>query len=258
MSDSTDVRVELADHVLTLVIDRPAKKNALTLAMYEAMTAALVRAREDASIRVILLRGANGVFTAGNDLLDFMQKPPTSADSPVGRFLEALASHPKPLVAAVEGIAIGVGTTMLLHCDLVYAAASTRFQLPFVPLGLGPEAASSLLLPQLCGHQRAAELLLFGEPFDGARALDLGLVNRVVEPEDLHEFARERAVTLATLPPASIRLTKRLLRAPVRASLEAVMHDESTAFFERLRSPEAAEAMSAFFAKRKPDFSRFE
>jgi enoyl-CoA hydratase/carnithine racemase len=258
MSESPDIRVDVSDRVLTLAIHRPAKKNALTLAMYEAMTAALLRAQEDSEIRVVSLRGAEGCFTAGNDLLDFMQKPPASADSPVGRFLEVLVGHPKPIVAAVEGIAIGVGTTMLLHCDLVYAAPSTRFQLPFVPLGLGPEAASSLLLPQLCGHQRAAELLLLGEPFDGVRAFELGLINRVVEADGLHAWARERAVTLAGLPPASIRLTKRLLRAPIRATLEAVMTDESAAFFERLRSPEAAEAMSAFFAKRKPDFSRFD
>lgn len=258
MSESPEVRIESSDRVLTIALARPAKKNALTLAMYDAMTAALVRARDDAEIRVVLVRGSEGCFTAGNDLLDFMQKPPTSADSPVGRFLEVLVQYPKPIVAAVEGIAIGVGTTMLLHCDLVYATATTRFQLPFVPLGLGPEAGSSLLLAQLCGHQRAAELLLLGEPFDGERAAALGLVNRLVEPESLHAFARERATTLATLPPASIRLTKRLLRAPVRAALEAAMDDEATAFFERLRSPEAAEAMSAFFAKRKPDFSRFE
>jgi enoyl-CoA hydratase/carnithine racemase len=258
MSESSDVRVDVSDRVLTLQIDRPAKKNALTLAMYDAMTKALDRALEDPQIRVVLLRGSEGCFTAGNDLLDFMQRPPSSADSPVGRFLEALVGHPKPIVAAVEGIAIGVGTTMLLHCDLVYATPTTRFQLPFVPLGLGPEAGSSLLLPQLCGHQRAAELLLLGEPFDGAKAFELGLVNRLVEPDGLHAWARDRAVTLATLPPASIRLTKRLLRAPMRATLEAVMNDESTAFFERLRAPEATEAMSAFFAKRKADFSRFD
>ncbi len=258
MSELPDLRTDTSDRVLTITFARPAKKNALTLAMYDAMTAALVRARDDAQIRVVLIRGSEGCFTAGNDLLDFMQNPPTSADSPVGRFLELWVSFPKPIVAAVEGVAIGVGTTMLLHCDLVYAAPNTRFQLPFVPLGLTPEAGSSLLLTQLCGHQRAAELLLLGEPFDGARALELGMINRVVDPEALHAWARERALKLATLPPASIRLTKHLMRAPTRAALEAAMLEESTRFFERLRSPEAAEAMSAFFARRTPDFSRFE
>jgi enoyl-CoA hydratase/carnithine racemase len=258
MTDCPEIQVEVADAVLTLTFSRATKKNALTLAMYDAMTAALVRARDDAKIRVVLVRGDGGVFTSGNDLSDFMRNPPGSADSPVGRFLEALVTFAKPLVAAVDGVAIGVGTTMLLHCDLVYATEDARLQLPFVPLGLGPEAGSSLLLPKLCGHQRAAELLLFGEPFDGKRAVDLGIVNRTVAAGELHDFARARAVALAQLPPASIRLTKRLLRAPLRAELESAMTDESTAFFERLRSPEAMEAMSAFFAKRKPDFSRFE
>lgn len=258
MTDCPEIQIDVADRVLTLSFARSAKKNALTLAMYDAMTAALVRARDDAQIRVVLVRGNGGVFTSGNDLADFMRNPPTSADSPVGRFLETFVTFAKPIVAAVDGVAIGVGTTMLLHCDLVYATDDARLQLPFVPLGLGPEAGSSLLLPLLCGHQRAAELLLFGEPFDGKRAVELGLVSRTMAQGELHEFARARAVALAALPPASIRLTKRLLRAPLAAGLEAAMNDESTAFFERLRSPEAMEAMSAFFAKRKPDFSRFE
>jgi enoyl-CoA hydratase/carnithine racemase len=253
-----EVRVDVTDRVLTIALARPAKKNALTLAMYEVITAALARAKDDPQIRVVLVRGSEGCFTAGNDLADFMQRPPTSADSPVGRFLDLLVTHPKPIVAAVDGIAIGVGTTMLLHCDLVYATKDTRFQLPFVPLGLSPEAGSSMLLPLLCGHARAAELLLLGEPFDGARAYELGLVNRVVERDLLQAYAQERAAAIAALPPASVRLTKRLMRAPMRAQLEAAMQEEGNAFFERLRSPEAAEAMSAFFAKRKPDFSRFE
>jgi len=255
---SDEVQVDVTDRVLTIALVRPKKKNALTLAMYEVITAALARAKDDAQIRVVVVRGVEGCFTAGNDLADFMQRPPTSSDSPVGRFLDLLVTHPKPIVAAVDGIAIGVGTTMLLHCDLVYATKETRFGLPFVPLGLGPEAGSSMLLPLLCGHARAAELLLLGEPFDGVRAYELGLVNRLVEREGLHAFAHERALAIAALPPASVRLTKRLMRAPVRAQLEAAMQDEGAAFFERLRSPEAAEAMSAFFAKRKPDFSRFE
>jgi enoyl-CoA hydratase/carnithine racemase len=258
MTEIDEVRVDVTDRVMTIALARPAKKNALTLAMYDVITAALVRARDDAQIRVVLVRGSEGCFTAGNDLADFMQRPPTSADSPVGRFLDVLVTHPKPIIAAVDGIALGVGTTMLLHCDLVFATRETRFGLPFVPLGLSPEAGSSMLLPLLCGHARAAELLLLGEPFDGSRALELGIVNRLVERDALHAFTTEKARAIAALPPASVRLTKRLMRAPIRAQLEAAMQDEGAAFFERLRSPEAAEAMSAFFAKRKPDFSRFE
>jgi len=252
------VVTSLEDRVLTIRFDRAAKKNALTVAMYEALVAALERARDDAGIRVVLLRGTDGVFTAGNDLQDFMQRPPTSADSPVGRFLELLVGFAKPLVAAVEGPAIGVGTTMLLHCDLVYAAEGTRFQLPFVPLGLCPEAGSSALLPALAGRALAAELLLLGEPFTPELAHRIGLVNRVVAPAELHELARARAKALAELPPASVRLTKRLMRESDGPGVEAALARESASFFERLRSPEAAEAMQAFFLKRKPDFSRFE
>lgn len=257
-SETSDVAVTLDERVLTIRLDRVKKKNALTLAMYDAMNAALQRAVDDPQIRVVVLRGADGCFTAGNDLADFMQRPPTSADSPVGRFLGLLGSFPKPLVAAVSGVAIGVGTTLLLHCDLVYAASDARLQLPFVPLGLSPEAGSSVLLPQLVGHARASELLLFGEPFDAATALALGLVNRVLEPAQLYDYVQSRAHALAALPPASIRLTKRLLREGGRETLTACMAAEAEAFFERLRSPEAAEAMSAFFGKRKPDFSRFD
>ncbi|MBX7084600.1 MAG: enoyl-CoA hydratase [Nannocystaceae bacterium] len=258
MSESSEIAVALDQHVLTITIDRAAKKNALTLAMYDAMTAALQRARDDAAVRVIVLRGSGGHFTAGNDLMDFMQQPPSSNDSPVGRFLDLLVTHPKPILAAVEGVAIGIGTTLLLHCDLVWAATGARLQLPFVPLGLSPEAGSSLLLAQRCGHVRAAELLLLGEPFGPERARELGLVNEVVEATALHDRVRERAAAIAALPPASVRATKALMRAPVLAALQTVMHSEAEVFFARLRSPEAAEAMSAFFGKRRPDFSRFE
>jgi enoyl-CoA hydratase/carnithine racemase len=252
------VTATLEDRVLVVAFDRVAKKNALTVAMYEELVAALGRARDDATIRVVLVRGNGGVFTAGNDLQDFMQRPPTSADSPVGRFLELLVGFGKPLVAAVEGPAIGVGTTMLLHCDLVYAAEGTRFQLPFVPLGLCPEAAASALLPMIAGRALASELLLLGEPFGPDVALRIGLVNQVLAPAELHDFAMARARKLAELPPASVRLTKELIRAADRERTEAALAREGAAFFERLRSPEAAEAMQAFFLKKKPDFSRFE
>jgi enoyl-CoA hydratase/carnithine racemase len=258
MTDAAAIQTSIDDRVLVVTFDRVAKKNALTLAMYEALVAALGRARDDAAIRVVLVRGKDGVFTAGNDLMDFMQRPPTSADSPVGRFLELVVGFAKPLVAAVEGPAIGVGTTMLLHCDLVYAAEGARFQLPFVPLGLCPEAASSALLPALAGRAIASELLLLGERFDPELALRIGLVNRVLPASELYEHALARAKALAELPPASVRLTKELMRTCDRASTTAALVRESEVFFERLKSPEAAEAMQAFFAKRKPDFSRFE
>jgi enoyl-CoA hydratase/carnithine racemase len=161
-------------------------------------------------------------------------------------------------VAAVEGLAIGVGTTMLLHCDLVYAAEGTRFQLPFTPLGLCPEAGSSYFLPRMAGYARAAELLLLGEPFGPDVALQIGLVARVLPPEDLHDHARDRALAVAALPPASVRVTKQLMKEAQRDAVRAHMGREVGHFLERLRSPEAAEAMQAFFAKRKPDFSRFE
>jgi enoyl-CoA hydratase/carnithine racemase len=251
------VRQELDGRVLSLVIDRPAKKNALTVAMYEALCGGFERAHADPEIRVLLVRGEGASFTAGNDLGDFMRNPPQSTDSWVARMIESFVRATKPIVAAVEGVAIGFGTTMLLHCDLVYAAEGTRFQLPFVNLGLCPEAGSSLLLPLLCGHQRASELLMLGEPFGPELAHEIGLVNRVLPPADLHAFARERAAKLAEQPPASVRLTKQLLREGAKDATMRALLAEGEAFFERLRSPEAAEALQAFFAKRKPDFSRF-
>jgi enoyl-CoA hydratase/carnithine racemase len=257
MTDEHVVR-EMSDRVLTLRLARPDKKNALTQSMYEALTDGLAHAAESPAVRVVLLRGTDGVFTSGNDLTDFMQSPPSKLDSPVGRFLEALVELPKPIVAAVDGAAIGVGTTMLLHCDLVYAAEDTRFALPFTTLGLSPEAASTLLLPLLCGRARASELLLLGERFDAGTAKELGLVNAVLAPDELHAHARARATALAALPPASVRATKRLIGDAGREAVRAALQREGEVFFERLRSPEAAEAMKAFFERRAPDFSRFE
>jgi enoyl-CoA hydratase/carnithine racemase len=228
--------------------------------MYGALADAIEAAETDASVRVVLIRGEGDMFTSGNDVGEFAAIATGAAQGErhVGRFLQALAHSSRPLVAAVQGRAVGVGTTMLLHCDLVYAAEGTRFQLPFVPLGLCPEAGSSALLPALAGRALAAELLLLGEPFDPELAHRIGLVNRVVAPAELHEIARARARALAELPPASVRLTKRLMREADGPGVEAALARESASFFERLRSPEAAEAMQAFFHKRKPDFSRFE
>lgn len=251
------VRTSLEEGVLLIQIDRPEKKNALTAAMYAALAEAFRRASAEAAVRVVLLHGSEGTFTAGNDLGDFMQDPPRDESSPVFAFLEALRACTKPVIAAVAGPAIGIGTTLLLHADLVYASPSARFQLPFVNLGLSPEAASSLLLPRLVGHQRAAELLLFGEALGAEEALRLGLVNDVVTEARLLAHAAERARTLAAKPPAAVRLTKMLLRRHEAAAVREALRTEASHFVERLGSPEAAEAFAAFFERRAPDFSAF-
>jgi enoyl-CoA hydratase/carnithine racemase len=255
---SEHVRTTVADRVMELELHRPDKKNALTGEMYEALTAGLARADADAGIHVVLLHGQPGCFTAGNDLADFLAVAqaggadrPAFAGTPPARFLSAIRTARKPLVAAVGGVAVGVGTTLLLHCELVFAAPGARFQMPFVPLGLAPEGGSSLLLPLLAGHQRAAELLLLGRPFDAERALAMGLVNEVVPEDRLLARAREAARDVAALPVESVRITKEWLRRPLAAPLEERMAEELRVFGERLASPEAKAALAAFFARRK-------
>jgi enoyl-CoA hydratase/carnithine racemase len=254
---SEHVVVEVKDRVLRIELARPEKRNALTGDMYLALADALARADAEADVRAVLLHGRPDCFSSGNDVKDFLERDPAASDPPPFRFLKAIAATRKPIVAAVGGPAVGIGTTMLLHCDLVYAAAGTRFQLPFVPLGIVPEAASSLLLPAIAGHARAAELLLLGRPFDAEKALAAGIVTAIVPEASLLEHGRSVALELTRLPPAALRLTKELLR---RASAEAVaarMHEERKLFAERLASPEAKEAFAAFLEKRAPDFSRF-
>jgi enoyl-CoA hydratase/carnithine racemase len=253
---SENILTEMREGILCIEMRRPEKKNALTSAMYAAMADALERAEREDAVRVVLIHGQPGLFTAGNDLADFLNGP-GDPDRPVFRFLRGIAAAPKPLVAAVSGNAVGVGTTMLLHCDLVYAGASARFQLPFVNLGLCPEAASSLLLPRLVGHQRAAELLFFGEPFDAARARDIGLVNAIHADAELMDAALASARKLASQPAASLRATKMLMKKAHAALVSQAMQDEGVVFQKQLASPEAKEAFSAFLEKRKPDFSRF-
>jgi enoyl-CoA hydratase/carnithine racemase len=248
---------EVADNILRIQINRPEKKNALTVAMYADMAAALERAAHEPSVRVVLIHGRPDVFSSGNDLMDFMKDPPTSEDRPVFQFLRGIASAAKPIVAAVNGPAIGIGTTMLLHCDLVYAGASARFQLPFVSLALVPEAGSSLLLPAAIGHLRAAELLMLGEPFTAAKAREYGIVTDVVADEEALGTAMAAAKKLVAKPPASLRLTKMLMKKGLAESVAKHMGEEGVHFAHQLHSPEAAEALKAFFEKRAPDYSKF-
>lgn len=256
-SPTPAIECDCREQILRITINRPEKMNALTPAMYGALAGAIAYADGDPEIRVILLQGAGGSFTSGNDLHDFMNSPPAGEESPVFRFLQAISSAQKPIVAGVLGPAVGVGTTMLLHCDLICAGAGARFELPFVNLGLCPEAAASLLLPQLAGHQRAAELLLLGEPFGAERAREVGLVNAVLPDGEVLQQAWTLARKLAQRPPASVRLTKALLKKSGRRAVAETIAEEGRHFLQRLSSPEAMEAFAAFFEKRKPDFSGF-
>jgi enoyl-CoA hydratase/carnithine racemase len=251
--------IKSANHagVATIEIARPEKRNALTQAMYQAMADAIAAARANPEVRVLLIAGQPEVFTAGNDLEDFLRRPVVGSDSPVRAFMQALLECEKPVVAAVSGAAIGIGATMLLHCDLVYVSDQTRLVLPFVALGLVPEFASSLLLPQRLGHARVAEKLLLAEPITAAEAVELGIATAVLPASELLAHARRMAERFTALPPGAVRDTKRLMRAGSSAAIAQAMRAEETVFSERLRSPEALEALQAFAQKRKPDFSRF-
>jgi enoyl-CoA hydratase/carnithine racemase len=248
---SEHIQTERRGAVLHLRLDRPEKKNALTLEMYTALAEALRGAEEDPEVRAVLFSGAGDAFKGGNDLRDFLERPPTDETSPVLRFLDALVGSTRPLVAAVHGLAVGIGTTLLLHCDLVYAARGARFHLPFVQLGLVPEAGSSLLLPRRIGGARAAEMLLLGEPMEAEEALAAGLVSRVFPEEELMEQAFARAERLATQPPEALRATRTLLRQEDRSALPERMRQEGALFLERLRSEETRAVMQAFFTQRK-------
>lgn len=253
MTDLIDIRRD--GRVLVIAFNRPDKKNAITHAMYAAVADALEAARTDAAVRVVLFTGNGDAFTAGNDLQDFAAGRAPGEEQPVQRFLKAITRFEKPLVAAVNGLAVGVGTTMLLHCDLVYASETAMFQLPFVDLALVPEAGSSLLLPRLVGHARASEWILLGQKVDAAEALATGLVARVLPPAELLPFALERARRVAAKAPTAVRLTKALLRMPIEA-IEQRRDLEGEHFGAQLQSPELQEAIAAFFEKRAPDFDR--
>ncbi len=257
MSD-TDILCLQDGAILTLQINRLGKKNALTHAMYSQLAQALKDADANDSVRCVIITGSPDCFTSGNDLGDFMSNPPASfEEAPVAGFLYQLQDFSKPLIAAVGGIAIGIGTTLLLHCDLIYAADNTRFQMPFVNLGLCPEGGSSYLLPRLLGHPRAAELLLLGRTFSADEALAWGLINGVASTEETLTKARDVALQIAAQPPAAVRLSKKLLKQSQYATLRETLAREGLNFFGQLQSAEAKEAFAAFAEKRRPDFSRF-
>lgn len=242
--------------VLTLTFNRVERKNSINVAMYDALATALEKAAGDAATRVVVIQGHETIFSAGNDIEDFLKNKPAGMDSPVFRFLRGIATFPKPLVAAVCGPAVGVGTTLLFHCDLVYAGDNAAFSMPFVNLGLVPEAASSLLVPQMFGYHRAAEALLLGEPFMAEAALEVGLVNRVVPPSEANALAQAQARKLAAKPLSSLIATKQLMKGGQQKAVLERMGEEGTQFGRMLGEPAAREAMTAFMEKRKPDFSK--
>jgi enoyl-CoA hydratase/carnithine racemase len=257
-----DILTHKTNGILTIEFNRPERKNAITATMYQTLADTLIEADNDPAVRAILLTGKPEIFTAGNDLDDFLKNAPipgVPADSrPVFQFMRALSGCGKPVVAAVAGAAIGIGTTMLMHCDLVYAADNAKFSLPFSQLGLCPEFGSSLLLPQLAGYPRAAEKLLLGEAFLAQEALEMGLVSKVLPAAELLPFAQQQAAKLVALPAASIRTTKALMKRPRAEAIQAALKAENERFAAMLQGPEAKEAFTAFFEKRKPDFSKFD
>lgn len=247
-----EILAERQDGVLQVRMHRPDKKNALTLAMYAALAVVLAEAARDAAIRVVVLTGNGDSFTSGNDIADFLAAPPTGEDSPVFQFLAALRQFEKPLIAAVNGMAVGIGVTLLLHCDLIYVRAGAMLSLPFVNLGLCPEGGSSLLLPRLIGYPRAAELLLLGEPFSAEQALAWGLINGIGADADATlDLALVKARRLAGQPAEAVRLAKALLKRGEAGAVQDTIAVESRNFVERLRSPEATAALRAFVERRR-------
>ena len=247
----------MGNGVATIEIARPEKKNAITMAMYGAMAEALDAAMADAAVRAVLITGQPGIFTSGNDIEDFMQRRGDIAESPAFAFMRALLGCDKPVIAAVTGAAIGIGTTLLLHCDFVYVSDEARLAMPFVSLGLVPEFASSLVVPQLMGNVRAAEKILLGDPFTGAEAVECGIANAVLPAGEVMGHARRVAERFNALPPRAVQESKRLLRRARSGAVLDTIAIEFEQFSNRLRSPEAMEAFTAFFEKRKPDFSKF-
>ena len=252
----SDILTHTDAGVMTITFNRLDKKNSITSTMYAAMADAVEQARTDASVKVVVFQGHETIFSAGNDIGDFLNQPPSTKESPVFRFLRGIATLEKPVLAAVAGPAVGIGTTMLFHCDLVYAGDNAAFSMPFVNLGLCPEAASSLLAPRMFGYHRAAEALLLGEPFFAEAAQEVGLVNRVVPPTEVNAVAQAQARKLAAKPLSSLIETKRLMKGGTQQEVLQKMDEEGQSFGRMLREPAAREAFGAFMEKRKPDFSK--
>jgi enoyl-CoA hydratase/carnithine racemase len=250
-----DILTEHSGSILRVQLNRPARRNAMTSAMYVALAGILNEAANDENTRVVLWHGAGDSFCAGNDIEDFLKNPPGPGESPQARLMEALVRFDKPLVAAVHGAAIGGGTTMLTHCDFIYAGESTKFLMPFINLAVVPEFGSSCSVPSRIGHLRAAELLLLGTSFDGRRAAELGLVTDVVSDKDVLARATETAQKLAAKPAAALQASKRLMKLPFREQIRAAMRAENEEFSTQVRSEDAKEAFMAFLEKRKPDFT---
>jgi enoyl-CoA hydratase/carnithine racemase len=248
----SDIVTERSGNILSIQLNRPTKKNAMTSSMYITLAELLNGAAKDEQTRVVVWHAAGSTFSAGNDIGDFMKNPPAPGESPQAQLIKALINFEKPLVAAVQGAAIGGGTTMLAHCDFVYAGESAKFQLPFVNLALVPEFGSSYLLPLRFGYTRAAELVLLGRPFDASRAAELGLVTQVVPDQNLLATANETARALAEKPAATVQASKRLMKSALREQLEQVVKLENEIFAERVRSDDAKKAFTAFFARRQP------
>ena len=252
----TDILQHIDQGVMTLTFNRLDKKNSITAAMYASLAQAVELAQTNDQVRVVLIQGHETIFSAGNDIADFLNQPPSGHDAPVFRFLRAIAGFSKPLLAAVAGPAVGIGTTLLFHCDLVYAGDNAAFSMPFVNLGLCPEAASSILVPQMMGYHRAAEALLMGEPFMAEAAQEVGLVNRVVPPTELNSYAQAQARKRATKPLSSLVETQRLMKMGQSAQVLAQIEAEAASFGRMLQAPAAREAFGAFMDKRRPDFSK--
>ncbi|GAB3357040.1 MULTISPECIES: enoyl-CoA hydratase [Giesbergeria] len=254
---NTDILVHTEAGISTITFNRVDKKNSITTTMYATLADLFEAAATDSAVRVVVLQGDVAVFSAGNDIGDFLANPPSTLDAPVFRLLRAVATFPKPLLAAVCGPAVGIGTTLLFHCDLVYAGDNAAFSMPFVNLGLCPEAGSSLLVPQMLGYHRAAEALLLGEPFFAEAALEVGLVNRVVPPTECNAVAQAQARKLAAKPLSALVETKRLLKLGLTSAVLERMAQEGQSFVRMLSEPAAREAFSAFMEKRRPDFQAF-
>ena len=252
----TDILIDSSAGVMTITLNRVERKNSFTSAMYAAMAEALTQAQADAAIRAVVFQGHETIFSAGNDIGDFLNTPPSTLDAPVFHFMRALSTFPKPVLAAVCGPAVGIGTTLLFHCDLVYAGDNAAFSMPFVNLGLCPELGSSFLAPQLMGYGRAAEALLLGEPFLAEAALEMGLISRIVPPAEAAALAQRQAQKLAAKPVSALLETKRLMKKAQASLVAERIAEEGASFGRMLHEPAAREAFTAFMEKRKPDFSK--